>query len=190
VVKTLAGSGTAGVADGVGDKAQFVAPAGLAFIGGKLYVADFEGHNIRCVDPATGAVTTIAGSAGKAKSFKNATGAEALFDSPQGLGVSLKGDLLVADFFNNRIRQVDLHDGKFTVSTVLGSGEKKDAAGSATTGAISQPKYVVVDGLGNLIVSSEKNVFFLRCQRRQAAHRVQDRHDLSSGLRSDVLYTQ
>ncbi|EOD12245.1 hypothetical protein EMIHUDRAFT_44143, partial [Emiliania huxleyi CCMP1516] len=63
-VTTLAGGGTMGSADGVGDAAQFYNPSGIAISpdGGALFVADYGNDKIRRVEVATGAVTTIAGS--------------------------------------------------------------------------------------------------------------------------------
>ena len=59
VVDTLAGSGEAGLADGVGAAAQFRKLAGLALdpTTGNLLVIDRK--RIRSVDPRTGAVTTL-----------------------------------------------------------------------------------------------------------------------------------
>lgn len=49
-VTTIAGSpGIKGTADGYGSAARFRGPSGLAMAGGKLYVADYESHTIRCI---------------------------------------------------------------------------------------------------------------------------------------------
>ena len=63
-VTTIAGSGTAGSADGVGDAAEFYSPTAVAISpdGGALFVADQINHRIRRVEVATGEVTTVAGS--------------------------------------------------------------------------------------------------------------------------------
>jgi hypothetical protein len=61
-VTTLAGSTTAGHADGVGNAARFNNPIGIAINGSDLYVADTGNNMIRKVVIATGEVTTFAGS--------------------------------------------------------------------------------------------------------------------------------
>src|SRR5215467_9977307 len=53
-VRSFAGTGVAGLKDGMIDVAQFNEPAGLASAGGKLYVADTNNHAIRVIDLAAG----------------------------------------------------------------------------------------------------------------------------------------
>ncbi|MEU6194065.1 NHL domain-containing thioredoxin family protein [Streptomyces sp. NPDC047061] len=61
VVRRL-GSGTRGFADGTADTAAFNEPQGLALLGdGSVAVADTVNHALRRLDPATGEVTTLAG---------------------------------------------------------------------------------------------------------------------------------
>lgn len=58
-VRTLAGSGAPGLADGRGTRAQFFEPGGLSAAGGRLFVADTNNHAIRIVEIATGEVRTL-----------------------------------------------------------------------------------------------------------------------------------
>ena len=49
---------------------------------------------------------------------------------PWGLALSADGKkLLCCDYDNHRVRQIDLQDGSFTVSTLIGNGERKDSDG-------------------------------------------------------------
>ena len=70
-VHHLIGSGEPGLRDGPAREAQFNWPQGMAVdpVTGTVYVADTENHAIRRVSPATGAVTTIAGTGKQARSF-------------------------------------------------------------------------------------------------------------------------
>ena len=58
-VKSLAGTGAAGFADGRLTEAQFNEPGGLAYGAGKLYVADTNNHAVRVIDLAGDKVETL-----------------------------------------------------------------------------------------------------------------------------------
>jgi thiol-disulfide isomerase/thioredoxin len=58
-VKTLAGSGIAGLQDGSFEEAQFNEPAGITVADGKLYVADTNNHVIRVLSLAESKVETL-----------------------------------------------------------------------------------------------------------------------------------
>ncbi|MFJ1888366.1 NHL domain-containing thioredoxin family protein [Streptomyces sp. NPDC086993] len=61
-VRRHIGTGERGFADGGPDEARFSEPQGLAVLpDGRIAVADTVNHAIRALDPATGAVTTLAG---------------------------------------------------------------------------------------------------------------------------------
>ena len=104
VVTTLAGSGSGAFADGTGAAASFYQPHGVAVTSsGDIVVADNSNHRIRLVTQA-GVVTTLAGSG--TATFADGTGAAASFYSPRGVAVLPNGNIVVADYSNNRIRLV------------------------------------------------------------------------------------
>jgi sugar lactone lactonase YvrE len=104
-VTTLAGSGNASFADGIGTQASFAFPHGLALDGsGNLFVADRGNHRIRRIVTSTGRVTTLAGSG--SAGFIEGIGTVASFSSPQGVAVDGRGNLFVADTDNHRIRRI------------------------------------------------------------------------------------
>ncbi len=102
--RTLAGGDLFdfGFADGAGDAARFQHPTGAAFHapGGQVYVSDAYNHRIRRVDPATGGVTTAAG-----------TGETAELYEPGGISVT-EDSLFIADTNRHRVRRLDLVTGR------------------------------------------------------------------------------
>ena len=85
VVTTLAGNATAGNADGIGAAAQFNRPYGITSDGTTyLYVAGYDGNNIRRVS-FTGNVVTIAGSVAGTSGFADGVGTAARFNRPSGI---------------------------------------------------------------------------------------------------------
>jgi len=158
-VTTIAGSTTAGAADGSGSGASFNAPTALALDGqGHLYVADTGNNTVRQLTLAGDAVVTVAGLAGVAGSRDTTTGFAGLFRAPRGIAVS--GSVVyVADTGNNTLRQVKLASagGLGTVTTVAGTvGIAGNADGSTGT-SFNQPVGLALDGSGNIFVADQNN---------------------------------
>jgi DNA-binding beta-propeller fold protein YncE len=161
-VTTIAGStGTNGAVDAAGSSARFDAPSGVAVdSSGNIYVADANNDTIRKVTPA-GAVTTIGGTAGVAGSVDGA-GSAARFDHPMGVAVDASGNVYVADYNNNTIREGLLPGGSGSpvggVSPgINGSGGNSLGTTVSTTGingsgSFMHPGGLAVDSLGNVYV--------------------------------------
>jgi len=149
---TLAGSGAAGSADGIGASSSFSRPTGVALdAAGNTYVADQYNHKIRKITP-TGVVTTFAGSGTVGSA--DGTGTAASFNLPFGLTVDAAGNVYVADSGNNKIRKITPAG---VVSTFAGSGVQGAADGSATTASFYFPTGVKLDTSGNLFVADFSN---------------------------------
>lgn len=149
VVTTLAGA-KEGFADGSGGAAAFNTPSGLALdAAGNLYVADTGNNAIRKVTPE-GVVTTVAG-AGVA-GFADGAAAQAQFNGPVGVAVDAKGNLYVADTYNDRIRRIGV-DG--VVSTVAGTGAPGYLDGDGAQ--FDTPTGIAVDAKGMIYVADTKN---------------------------------
>lgn len=106
-VTTLAGGDLFefGDRDGTGDAARFQHPLGVAVYDGRVLVADTYNHKIRLLDPASGRVTTLAGTGQPGHVDGDASRAQ--FYEPG--GISVAGDVAyVADTNNHAIRTIDL----------------------------------------------------------------------------------
>ncbi|WP_458762497.1 NHL repeat-containing protein [Cupriavidus basilensis] len=151
-VSTLAGSTTAGSADGTGTAASFKSPFGVALdASGNLYVADTGNSEIRMITRA-GVVTTLAGSttAGSA----DGTGAAASFWGPTGIAVDASGNVYVGDSTNNRIRKITPAG---VVATLAGTNTRGSTNGSGAFASFSNPHGVAVDASGNVYVADSGN---------------------------------
>jgi streptogramin lyase len=126
-VTTLAGNDR-GFADGVGAAAQFDNPHDIAVApSGMVYVADKWNHRIRQLNPATGAVTTLAGSV---RGFADGVGAAAQFNGPEGIAVAPSGIVYFTDTLNHRIRQLNPATGAVTTLAGFAQGSA-DGVGAA-----------------------------------------------------------
>jgi hypothetical protein len=103
VVTTLAGTTTAGYAEGTGTAASFEYPTGMFTDGTTLYVSDTNNNAIRKIVIATAEVTTLAGSA--TAGHTDGTGSTASFTNPVGI-CSDGSSLYVTDYGNSMIRVV------------------------------------------------------------------------------------
>jgi len=151
VVTTLAGSGTATFADGTGTAASFAYPSGVAvLLDGNIVVADYSNNRIRLVTQA-GVVTTLAGSGTNA--FADGTGTAASFWYPCGPAVVSTGNIVVADYQNNRIRHVTYPGG--VVTTLAGSGNTAFADGTGTGASFQNPQGVAVIPSSGVVVVAD-----------------------------------
>jgi gliding motility-associated-like protein len=134
-VTTVAGTGAAGSADGIGSVATFNNPTAIALDKlGNIFVADRGNHLIRQIN-AAGVVSTLAGKAG-VPGMVNSQGSFARFNLPTGVTVDKNGGLYVTDYGNNLVRHVGL-DG--TASTIAGDGTSGWVDGKGTAAKLNAP---------------------------------------------------
>ncbi len=124
VITTIAGNGTLGFSGdgGLATAAELNTPQGIAVdSSGDVFIADTNNYVIREVNAATGTIKTIAGiggSVGFSGDGGLATAAKLFY--PHGLAVDSSGDVFIADYNNNRIREVNGATG--VIATVAGNG--------------------------------------------------------------------
>ena len=159
-VSTLAGSaGTYGSADGIGTAAKFNSPAGITTDGTYLYVADYYNNIIRQIEIATGAVTTLAGSAGS-KGSVDGIGSNARFYYPGSITTDGK-NLFMTDSANNNIRRIVIATGE--VTTVAGNAESRGSTdGSAAVALFDSPNAITTDGKTLYIVDASTKIRSIR----------------------------
>src|ERR671919_361227 len=150
------GTGDAGAADGLFDKATFNRPQGLALSGDTLYVADTENHLIRRIDLKSRTVETIAGTGQQSREyFKTGPARSVALSSPWDL--QLAGRVLyVAMAGPHQIWQLDLD--KNEVSTFAGSGREARLDGPLLESGFAQPSGMAILGQTLYIADSESNI--------------------------------
>jgi hypothetical protein len=155
VVSTIAGhAGNTGSTDGTGTNAMFDEPQGVAVdSAGYIYVADTYNNEVREITSA-GAVKTIAGSTGNSGNA-NGAGSTARFNLPTGVAVDGVGNVYVADYANDLIRQIS---SLGEVSTIAGLATNSGSAdGVGSDARFNFPIGVAVDGNENLYVADRYN---------------------------------
>lgn len=149
---TLAGNGNDGFVDGVGDKAEFYVPIGIAIdTEGNIFVGDEGNSSIRKITPDNN-VSTLAGNG--SFSFADGIGKEASFNAPGALALDSAGRLYVADYLNNCIRRVS-PSGE--VRTIAGIGDKGFADGDPAEARFYYPFGIAVDASGRVYVGDHYN---------------------------------
>ena len=155
VVTTFAGTaGVPGSIDGQGIIARFRYPAAIAMDGsGNLYIGDGGNSTVRMITPS-GAVTTLAGTAGKNGST-DGTGAAARFYAPQGVAVDGSGNVYVCDYDNILIRKIAPGGVVTTISGVLQTPGFVDGTGTAAE--YNYPFGIGTDTSGNIYIADTGN---------------------------------
>jgi len=125
----LAGNGTIGLNDGIGNAATFNSPSGVAVDdNGFVYVADYSNSKIRRINPS-GDVKVFVGSGLYANNDGIGTGAG--IQTPGGLAFDDSGNLYVSSIYGNNIRKIVVNS--YSITPALPAGLIFDG----TTGIIS-----------------------------------------------------
>lgn len=145
--------GLQGFANGPGTTARFRAPDGMAMgPDGTLYVADASNQYIRGIDTTAADFTVSTVSGIGISGFTDGDITTARYTLP--LDVVLTPDatgLIIADFGNNRIRQLELATGN--VTTVAGSGFEGVASGGPLVAQFRGPIGVAIEDDGTIYVT-------------------------------------
>ena len=160
IITTIAGNGTAGYSGdgGPATAAELSYPSGFAVDdSGDLFISDSDNNAVREVNLNTGIITTVAGNGTQGYRGDGGPATAAELSQPIGLGLDGSGDLFIADWWNNAIREVNLGTG--IINTVAGGDALGDSGdgGPATTAEVDKPEGVAVDKSGDLFIADSAN---------------------------------
>jgi hypothetical protein len=158
IITTIAGNGIPWFAGdgGPASAASLQYPTGVAIDrDGNVFIADAANHRIRRID-AQGTITTVAGTGGAGYAGDGGPATKAMLHHPTGVAVTHKGELVIADEYNHRIRRVGPHG---RISTIAGTGLAAFGGdgGPATEAYLNYPTEVLVDGEQNLLIADSTN---------------------------------
>jgi len=148
-ITTVAGTGVPGFGGdgGPGTSARLNRPRGVALDrSGRLLIADNVNNRIRRLDPATGTITTIAGTGVWGSWGDGGQATAAQLAGPHGVAVGPDGTMYIADTGNARVRRVDPAGG--FIGTLAGTGVVGGAGdgGWANHAQLSRPRALAVSG--------------------------------------------
>ncbi len=141
-IRSVFGSGTAGLLDGYETAAMFDNPQGMVIVADFLYVADTGNHSIRRVQLKTGEVMTVAGTGKQgryvADSFRDPQRAQ--LNSPWDLSYA-ESNLYIAMAGQHQIWRMNLNH--FGIERYAGSGREDIVDGTREQACFAQPSGLV-----------------------------------------------
>jgi DNA-binding beta-propeller fold protein YncE len=123
---------------------------------GTVYVLERQGSSLRAVDPATGIITTIAGTTGRGYYGDGGPALAAVFDAPKEMAIDHDGNILIVDTENHAIRLIDHSTG---VVTTIAGGRKGGGGdgGPAAQAGLDRPHGAVVGPDGAIYIGDTNN---------------------------------
>jgi len=127
-----------------------------AIAAGFVYGTSSVGSATYVINNVLGVISTYAGNGTQGYGGDGAAATSAELNSPWGTAVDSIGNLYIADWHNQRIREVTPAG---VISTVAGNGTAGYGGdgGAATSAELDYPTSVVLDGSGNLYISDTGN---------------------------------
>ncbi len=161
LISTVAGTGVEGYnGDGIpATSAELQYPSAIALdAAGDLFIADRFNNRIREVNAKTGLISTVAGTGVGGYNGDGIAATSAELDEPYAIALDANGNIYIADFDNQRVREVNHSSG--LISTVAGTGVRGYNGNNiaATSAELNFPNGVAVDSSGDVFVADENNL--------------------------------
>jgi uncharacterized protein YjdB len=158
IISTVSGTGTYGFSGdgGAATAAELYYPYHVnADASGNIYIADCYNQRIRKVN-AAGIISTFAGNGSYGYSGDGSPATAAGLYFPTSVATDASGNVIIADFDDNRIRKVNPLG---VISTIAGTGAYgySGDGGAATAAQFWLPGAVATDSAGNVYVSDYYN---------------------------------
>ena len=158
IITTFAGSGAIGYSGdgGPATSAKLAYPVGLAVdIENNIYITDYLNSAIRKVN-TSGIITTVAGNGTAGYDGDNGYATDATLGHPRSVAVDGTGNIFIADYDNDVIREVNTSG---IISTIAGIGLAGYAGdgNEATLAQLNNPWGIAVDGYGGVYFSELHN---------------------------------
>lgn len=123
---------------------------------GTVYFVDEYNHKTKRID-TFGIITTIAGTGTPGYNGDSIAATTAELNWPAGIGIDTFGNVYIADYYNSRIRKVDMATGYiYTVAGSDSSGFWGDG-GQATAAGLYDVTAVSVDKIGDIYIDDVYN---------------------------------
>jgi trimeric autotransporter adhesin len=135
---------------------SFVSPQGVSMdSAGNAYIADLQGNKVWRIGTG-GTLTVFAGTGTQGESGDGGPASNAELDGPAAVAVDPAGNVYIAEFSGNRIREVGTSG---TITTVAGNGIQgySGDGGPALAASLNGPIAIAVDTAGDLYIADSNN---------------------------------
>jgi streptogramin lyase len=160
-IETIAGNGEPGDTPDDAPDARAV-PVNLPFgveykPDGGLFITAVGSHRVLRLDPASGKLTSVAGSGKKGYAGDGGPATQALLNEPYEVRFDSRGDMLILDMRNHALRRVDGTTG--IINTVAGNGTLGDRGdgGPAKDARLHNPHSMALDRDDNIFIGDILN---------------------------------
>ena len=167
IITTFAGTGEAAHTGDGGPATQagvFGARAVAVAADSTVYVLERQGSTLRRIDPATGIITTIAGTGGHGYAGDGGPATAAVFDRPKEMCLDTQGNIYIVDTECHAIRRIDARTG--IVETIAGNGKlgPYGDGGPGNLAQLARPHGIAQGGDGALYIGDTENNRIRRLQ--------------------------